>query len=246
MARTKDKVVIGFVHPTEVSAYFMTSLLGTALHDLSPYGGVRIAGLENRFSSANISGARNGIVEAFLANYSAEWLLFVDADMYFPPESLEGILRHAHHEDAPIVGGLCFGIDNGRLFPTLYDLVELPNGTRGVLRRNVYDDDSLTRVAATGAAFLLIHRRVLTEVRDREFNPVYPWFQETELYGKPCSEDFTFCLRAGLAGFPVHVDTGVKIGHHKSMVLDHAMFQSQRAAMLAAVEEAPDGAAVAG
>lgn len=241
MARSKDRVVVGFVHPTEVSAYFLMSLMGTALRDLSPLGGNRIVGVENEFSSANISNARNRIAQSFLDNYDAEWLLFVDSDMHFGPEALEGILANAHDKRSPIVGGLCFGIDNGRLFPTLYDLAKTPEGRAAVMRRTVVPENELTQVSATGAAFLLIHRRVLEEMKARGFNQTYPWFQETELEGTPCSEDFTFCLRAGVLGYPVHVDTAVEIGHHKSMVLDHHMFKAQRAAVIAATEGGDDG-----
>lgn len=236
MARSSDTIVIGFVHPVDVSAYFMMSLLGAALHDITPRGNTRIVGVENEFSSANISTARNAIVQRFLADYEAEWLLFVDADMWFAPDAIEGILRNAHEQERPVVGGLCFGIDKERLFPTLYDLTRTEGGEVRVLRRTSYPDNEVVQVAATGGAFLLIHRRVLEEIRVKEFNQTYPWFQETEIGGNPCSEDFTFCLRAGLLGIPVHVDTAVKIGHHKSMVLTHEMFQAQRG-----VERGTDG-----
>lgn len=36
----------------------------------------------------------------------------------------------------------------------------------------------------------------------------------------------TFCLRAGACGFPVYVDTSVKIGHIKKVVVDEPMFRS--------------------
>lgn len=231
MAKTSDRVVLGFVHPTEVSAYFLMSLLGAALHDLSPAGNTRFAGVINRFSSANISNSRNEIVREFLTEYDAEWLLFVDADMHFQPEAIEGVMRHAHHEERPIVGGLCFGITDGRLFPTLYDLSQDEDtGKPVILRRTVVPDDELVQVTATGAAFLLISRGVLLQMFERGFNRSYPWFQETEIDGAPCSEDFTFCLRAGMLGHPVHVDTSVQIGHHKSMVLDLPMFRAQQRA----------------
>jgi hypothetical protein len=45
-------------------------------------------------------------------------------------------------------------------------------------------------------------------------------------------EDFTFCLRAGICGFPVHVHTGIHVGHNKSHVLTAEMYQQQRAALV--------------
>jgi GT2 family glycosyltransferase len=237
MAKSKDTVVIGFVHPTDVSAYFLMSLMGTTLHEMV-YGNNRIGGVINEFSGANISQARNKIAADFLDNYESEWLLFIDADMQFHPEAVEKLLRHAHETDRPIMGALCFGIDEGRLFPTLYDLARDGDKVR-VLRRHLYDDNAVTEVSATGGAFLLIHRSVLVAIRGKGFNKAFPWFQETQLdEDSPCSEDFTFCLRARQLGIPVHVDTAVKIGHHKSIVLTHEMYQSQLAAVIATQEEA--------
>ena len=101
----------------------------------------------------------------------------------------------------------------------------------GVLIRTVrvgqYPENSLVKVAGTGAAFLLIHRGALEKIRDRKFNATFPYFQETEMHGQPVGEDVTFCLRALAAGLPVHVNTGIKIGHHKSTLLTEEMFLGQ-------------------
>ena len=79
------------------------------------------------------------------------------------------------------------------------------------------------QVAATGAAFLLIHRSVLKAMSDRSFNEAFPFFQETQNGPDPVGEDLTFCLRLASLGIPVHVHTGVKIGttsprHHRGHV----------------------------
>ena len=41
-------------------------------------------------------------------------------------------------------------------------------------------------VAATGAAFLMIHRRVLEAFLERGFSEAFPFFQESELSGTAC------------------------------------------------------------
>ena len=41
-------------------------------------------------------------------------------------------------------------------------------------------------------------------------------------------EDIAFCLRAGAAGFPIHVNTGVHIGHAKTQILTLDMYDRQR------------------
>lgn len=208
-------VAVGFVHPGTVSTRFMLSLLATP--DVSLV-------LDER-SGPNISRARNRVVERLLGS-DAEWLLMVDTDMAWAPDALPRLLAVADPVHAPIVGGLCFGTDEGRLVPTIFDLITL-QGEDVIVRCDTYPRDRIVKVAATGAAFLLIHRGVLVAVRDGKFSAAFPWFQETERDGFPCGEDVTFCLRAGSLGFPVLVDTRVKTGHHKQVLLSEATFDSQ-------------------
>jgi hypothetical protein len=77
------------------------------------------------------------------------------------------------------------------------------------------------QVSATGTGFLLMHRGALEKVRRHAGDTAAPWFRESPV-GAPLSlmgEDMTFCLRAGAAGIPVHVHTGVQVGHMKPEML---------------------------
>ncbi len=222
---SRETVVVGYVHPAEVSAFFHQSMLALALADSC--GPRRIVNIVHEFSSANISHARNEIVRKFLAG-PGDWLLFVDSDMNFEPDLIEALLFNADPTKAPIVGGLCFGTNDGRLFPTLYTLARHGEEIVTIRHTGEIPEATMMQVAATGAAALLIHRSVLAAVEAHGFNKTFPWFQETELSGRPCGEDFTFCLRAGQLGFPVYVNTAVEVGHHKSTVLDLATYAKQQ------------------
>jgi hypothetical protein len=224
------KVALAYVHPAEVSVYFHDSVVRTLMWDLNHEqrivnGGARIL----KYSSANISNARNALVRTFLDQTQAEWLWMVDTDMQWEPEDLDALLEVADPVKAPIVGALCFGIEDGLLFPTLYAWHKDEETDQIRIGRYVeFPEDAMFQVGATGAAFLLIHRTVLEAIRDKGFNGTFPWFQETEMGGKGCGEDVTFCARAGLLQFPVWVHTGVKVGHHKSYVLTADMYAEQR------------------
>jgi GT2 family glycosyltransferase len=219
-------VVIGFLHPGMVSAYFTTSLVQMLLYD---QGTSRtVVGMLQEWSSANVSAARNEIVRRFLERDDrAPWLLFIDSDMAWDHDALDRLMIAADPETAPIIGGLCFGAVRDRLFPTIYRLTPTDDGGLTTTRVGDYPRDRLVPCDATGAAFLLIHRDVLEVMRDRGFNKTFPWFQETELGGLPAGEDLTFCLRARGMGVPIHVDTRVKVGHHKSSLYTEALFDSQ-------------------
>jgi len=222
------KVIIGNVHAGSYSAAFTSSLVRLLMYDVATARS--LAGFLNVWSSANISSSRNSVVDQFLAHDSrADWLLFIDSDMQFDHTAVEQLLAVADPESAPIVGGLCFGASDDQLFPTIYRLTKDDDGRLRTIRVGQYPHDQLVQCDATGAAFVMVHRGVFTAMRDRAFNATFPWFQETELAGEPVGEDITFCLRARQLGYPIHVDTRVKVGHHKSTIYTEAMFDAQHA-----------------
>ncbi len=238
--RAHEKVVVSYLHPGVVHGAFMESILDllvydTAFHRRIVNGGGRLA----TQASANLSGPRNSVVKKFLAFGEADWLWCVDSDMVFGPDTLEALLQYADPVEAPIVGGLCFAFDEGRVVPTLYDLVGEADNPQ-VVRYNEWKPDAMMQVAATGTGCLLIHKTALEKVRDFlppnrpgqvGFNQAYPWFQETDHDGKPVGEDITFCWRAGICGVPVYVNTGVHIGHVKDQLLTIDSFLGQRTAV---------------
>lgn len=225
-AAATDRVVVGYLSPGQVSNYFCESLTNMLMWDQATSR--RIVGVVNQWSSANISPARNSVTSQFLER-DAEWLLWIDSDMAWEHTALDELLASADAEKAPIVGGLCFGANLGDLFPTIYYFTE-HDGVLTTQRMRDYPPDQMVQCAATGSAFVLIHRRVFEAIAAHEFNATYPWYQETEVAGQPCGEDITFCLRAGLCDIPTFVNTAVKVGHHKSTVLTEDMFRAQKEA----------------
>lgn len=237
MRDPSEKVVIGYLHPGTVHAAFMESVLDLLVYDVAfnkriVNGGGRLA----TQAGANLSGPRNGIVKRFLEYGKADWLWMVDTDMTFMPDTVERLLEFADPETAPIVGGLCFGFDDkAEIQPTLFGLLGEPDSPQ-VIRYREWQPDAMFQVAATGAACLLIHKTALERIRDIQlpnrpnpgFNDAFPWFQEVEHDGQPVSEDITFCWRAGLAGLPIYVNTGVQLGHIKDRELTMDAYFAQR------------------
>lgn len=232
-------VVIAYIHPGEVSAYFIESMQTTQLADVAArdlgHRPRRIVNILQEWSSANVSAARNTVTARFLDTRTpdgstvGDWLLWVDADMQWEPHAVDLLMESADAQDRPIVGGLCFGMAHEELVPTIYQWAHTDEGDLVTYRVGFYERDSLVRCAATGAAFLLIHRRVLEAMRAAKFNDAFPFFQEVQLGARPVGEDIAFCLRAGQLGFPVYVDTRAKIGHHKSALLTEAKYLAQPA-----------------
>lgn len=234
-------VALGYCHPGQVEQGFAHSLLMMCVKDAATTR--RIVGVWPHQSSANISHARNAIVREFLANpVRPDWLLMLDADMTFADDLLDQLVAVADPAERPIIGGLCFGVrpimaasgftarnrtgaDILELFPTVYGVVD-----DTMMLFTGYPHDSLVEVNATGAACLLVHRSVFDAVAatQDEGHPL-PWFRETVAGGKLVSEDHTFCVLAQRAGFPIHVHTGIRLGHVKKFVADEARYFDQRA-----------------
>lgn len=211
-----DHAVIGYCTGGFNRHEFTESLLATVMEGRTPVDAV--LALE---WGPNISTARNRIADDFLTR-PTPWLLMCDTDMVFAGDALDRLIAVADPADRPVMGALCYSpVAGGGPYPTMYELVEKGPGRIGFVRPETVPDDQVVRVSATGTGFLLIHRSVLEKVRETSGDVSAPWFRESPA-GEPLSlmgEDLTFCLRAGAAGFPVHVHTGVQAGHMKPVML---------------------------
>lgn len=212
-------VVVGYVHPDLIHARFATSLFELLVHK----GPNSIDAVLSEESGPLIATARNGIVRRFLDEQRAPWLLMVDTDMVFAADALDRLLNVADQRTAPIVGALCWSQTAAGDQPTLYELVPHEDGAAAFARYTTWPEDALMPVGGTGAAFLLIHRYVLEKI-ERGWAPgrrdvIWPWFRESAMGSRAMGEDLTFCLRVKSAGYPIHVDTGVQVGHLKTTML---------------------------
>jgi GT2 family glycosyltransferase len=218
------KVVYGMVTPGVVETETLDSLVSTIVRD--SHRNRRITGKLMQFASANISRARNQIAKEFLENFDADWLWMIDSDMTWEPDALDRLLKVAHPDKAPIVGGLCFqwhaptmdGLYRRASYvsPTMYTIED-----ERIMQVATWPKNSMAQVAATGTAFLIVHRGVFEKILT-EYDWPLPWFAESIYNGELYGEDVTFCLRAGQMGFPVFVHTGVKVGHKKTRIITDA------------------------
>lgn len=223
------KVSLAFVYPNTRTATFddcREQLLAfDRAHDrVFDHAWSRISA---RVGTIGLIAARNDVAAAFLASES-DWLLWIDSDMGFEPESAYRLLAVADPVERPIVGGLCFvnrEVAHDGMFgfrtqplPTIYDWVEDADGTPRFLSMPLYPVNTLLRVRATGSAFVLIHRSVFERmaaaaVESARFGAPYDQVRGPD--GKLLGEDVSFCVRAGELEIPIHVHTGVRTTHFK-------------------------------
>ena len=210
-------VVAAYCHGGLVRAEFAASVL-----DLVVKGTAEVETVLAYQSGPNISTARNQLVNSFLTEYTAPWLLMLDTDMWFPPDTAARLIEAADPVERPVVGALCFSQNiEGAPYSTMYELTEPEPGRLAFARRRDWPEDECVKVSATGAACLLMHRDALELVQKTSGDIAAPWFRETPV-GAPLAlmgEDMTFCLRCQAAGIPVHVHTGIRAGHMKTTML---------------------------
>lgn len=237
---TGDGIVqVAYLHPEHVSHSWHDSMRRTLDYDLE-HGGGRIARapLNIRCGSGRLVPSRNFATTLFLDKTEHEWLFFVDTDMGWEPDAIHQLLDVADAQARPVVGGLCFALMEAqydgagghrfRIVPTMYKIGHnVKTGAPSFCYYGPYVPDAVAPVAATGAAFLLIHRSVLEKLRAEHGDRWWDQFYDNE--GTMVGEDIAFCARLGRAGVPVHVHTGVKTTHHKEFWLSELDYVAQEA-----------------
>jgi hypothetical protein len=221
------RVQVAYLHPHTVSHSWHESMMRLVAYDAANDARIVSTGgpFMIRCDSGHLVESRNLAVQRFLDETEHEWLFFIDTDMGFLPDTVDRLLACADPTARPIVGALCFGLREvvydgygGRRVmpvPTILMPAVTTAGHHGFATRWEYPADTLLQVGGTGAACLLIHRGVLEKLRADHGNR---WFDQARYGdGQVVSEDLSFCARAGAAGFPIYVHTGIKTTHHKQV-----------------------------
>jgi len=223
-----DAVCLAYVHQNNYTASWADSREALIGYDLTHHGRLMRGGYINmRANTDGLPEARNKAVASFLAQ-DVPWLFWTDTDMGFQADALERLMRTADPVTHPIVGGLCFamrevsrdGYNGHRTVPkpVIMDwLAPTEEEPATFTFRQWYPPDTVIKCAGTGSAFVLIHRTVLEKMQAEYGDSWYDRIRGDD--GQMIGEDISFCVRAGVLGFPIHVDTGVKTTHMKTVWL---------------------------
>jgi cephalosporin hydroxylase len=255
-------VQVAYLHREEVSHSWAHSMRAMLDHDLAQAvadgapdlagcieHGYRIARrpLNMRCGAGMVAHTRNYAARLFLDKTPHEWLLFVDTDMGFESDAVHRLLEVADPATRPVVGALCFALMESQydgmggyrrtVVPTMYSLGTSKTGQPSFCYFGDYPVDEVTPVAATGGAFLLIHRGALEKLRaehgDHWFDMIY------DADGDIVGEDIAFCGRLLKAGIIPVVHTGVKTSHHKAIWLSEPDYVAQGLASVSLPTDTP-------
>lgn len=141
---------------------------------------------------SDISESRNQAIRAL----QGEWVWFIDDDHTFPHEIVMKLLAR----DVDIVAPLVL-----RRQSPFWPVATVDGNYLDVSR---YRPGDLVEAQFTGSSGMLIRKKVLDAIEP-------PWFPAPDYdeQGRRRSEDVNFCLKAAEAGFSIHVDTGIRMGH---------------------------------
>jgi hypothetical protein len=201
-------LAIGLPHVNDFSGKTLTSLFGVLAN-----WGQRFLPLEEE--GALIDTARNRIFRK-AQKEGADYLLFVDSDMVFPPDSLQKLIDL----NADVATGVYFK----RQAPHRPNVYHWTGKTTGVHKNYVDIPKEPFKVDSTGGGFLLISKRVLDEwtkeryqKHGRPFTRILADDGETgaDHYG----EDTSFCLRCKELGYEIWADPTIKLGHKGSVTI---------------------------
>lgn len=201
-------VALAYLHPGHVRHAFMASVIRT----MRRHDGLEIWPFLT--GPGSIPASRNAAVRMLLGS-EHEWLWFADTDVGFEPTMLDRLLAAAEPVARPVVTApvmaVLTGPDDGMggNWPEIHPAVYHWTGDEEVTSLAYpLPENQTIRIGACGAAMLLIHREALEKSGPDPFTPI-----------GVMGEDISFCRRLLNADIPIHVHTGLRTTHWKTIPL---------------------------
>lgn len=181
---------------------------------LKPVGQIRHAFL----ASSLIYKSRTDLSLLAIAE-KADFVLWLDSDMVFPPELLTDLMEDMKGRD--IVSGICH-MRRPPFRPVLYRKLRqgLTPAENESERMDDYPTDGPFRVEGCGFGCVMMRTEVLQSVVDK-YREV---FAPLPGYG----EDLSFCIRARGCGYDIWADPKVQVGHKASTIVTKDTFEAYR------------------
>lgn len=158
-------------------------------------------------------------IEAITKQY--DWIMWLDSDMTFPPDTIQRMLKVASEHNAQMVTGIYVK----RTFPTspvLYSDIREPAMKDGHMVKQItdytdYPQSSVFPVAGCGMGCCLTSVPLVKSVWDT-FGPAFsplPW----------AGEDVAFCYRVNELNEPILCDSTISCGHIGSYSYTEALLK---------------------
>jgi len=203
------KTMIAIPCMDQVQTEFVQSLVA-----LKPVGQIRHAFL----ASSLVYKSRTDLGLMAIAE-KADYVLWLDSDMVFPPELLVDLMDDMEGRD--MVSGICH-MRRPPYTPVLYEKLRqgftpAENESNKLID---YPKDGPFMVEGCGFGCVMMKTEVLKSVVDK----YHELFAPLPGYG----EDLSFCIRARGCGYDIWADPKIQIGHKASTIVTNETFEAYR------------------
>lgn len=203
------KTMIAIPCMDQMQTEFVQSLVA-----LQPVGQIRNAFL----ASSLVYKSRTDLGLMAIAE-KADYVLWLDSDMVFPPELLVDLMDDMEGRD--MVSGICH-MRRPPYTPVLYEKLRQGFTTAENESKKLidYPKDGLFKVEGCGFGCVMMKTEVLKSVVDK----YHELFAPLPGYG----EDLSFCVRARGCGYDIWADPKIQIGHKASTIVTNETFEAYR------------------
>jgi len=143
-------------------------------------------------------------------------MMWIDSDIVFKPDDMFALLESPHDVTAGV-----YMMEDLQNLATVKEWNKEYFEKKGTFKFLRPDDiigaSQYMQVAYTGMGWMAIRKGVVEDLK-------YPWFHSdlekvTDDIIDMNSEDVTFCKALWEAGHPIHIDTKIRVGHQKKMII---------------------------
>lgn len=212
--KSEDCLTIAWCDNGFVDGKFMQGVTDVMIH-----GGVNVT-VTLRSNGNQIARQRERVIDHWYDSGKTDWILWVDSDVVVTPEAFRMLWEARDAVDRPLVTGVYFTTDKPEEslmvpYPTLY---QWSVDRTKLIRVHPMPKNKVIKVGAAGMGFVLMHRSVVTRLREEL--PGVPLFTEVNAYKYFTGEDIYFYSLCARVGIPVYAHTGATVPHMKRFSFD--------------------------
>ena len=176
----------------------------------------------SRMKTLGLDNLRGSEQKPFNGEIDYDVWVTIDSDIFFTPEQLECLIEET--DTHPIISGVYRMIDMKHYAAVKTWNIDFfkKNGTFKFLRvEDLEGAPKYMKVAYNGMGFMAVRREVLEKMK-------YPYFHrelqviemsDGTVIQDMCSEDVAFCKNAKDAGYDIMINSGLRVGHEKELVI---------------------------